>query len=454
LSVLLNHGSGNFAPGGRYSVGVEASSVVATDLNEDGRADVAIANRSASDVSVLFNTGGGVLSTAVNYGVGSFPFAITAADLNADFKPDLVVANWEGGDLSLLLNRGGGKFGASIDYAAASSFQWLVTADLNGDAAPDLAGTSLDGFMSVLSNRGNGTFEPEINYPTGVSPSSLAVADLNRDDLPDLAVAWSGGIQVFDNRGQSFAPPVNRSTVTGLLAAADFDGNGTTDLVVAANDAYVRVLSNRGDGTLEEGAPYASMADPSSVSVADVDADGRPDLVLGSWTSDTACVLLNRTGGFAPPVLYAVGSGARSLVATADLDGDSYPDLAVANGHNFSWQPVSDDVTVLLNRGDGTFVGPIAAYATGAPNPVFVAASDLDGDGDPDLGVINNDQRHPFSVLINNGDGGFASGIPYAGGDGLGYGAIVAADLNVDGRHDLVAVGGQGMSVFMSTCLP
>ena len=185
---------------------------------------------------------------------------------------------------------------------------------------------------------------------------------------------------------------------------------------------------------------YTVGWDPQSVFSADLDGDGNNDLVTANQSSTqvdprgTVSVLLNKGDGtFAPKVDYGVGHAPRS-VFIADIDGDGDNDLAVANG-------VSNTVSVLLNNGDGTFA-PKVDYAVGS-NPSSVFSVDLDGDGDNDLAVPNRTSG-TVSVLLNNGDGTFAPKVDYdAGSDPI---SVFSADLDWDGDHDLV-VANQGTAL-------
>ncbi|MHC4716036.1 MAG: FG-GAP-like repeat-containing protein [Planctomycetota bacterium] len=125
---------------------------------------------------------------------------------------------------------------------------------------------------------------------------------------------------------------------------------------------------------------YAAGTEPRSVAVGDLDGANGPDLAVANRYSDDVSVLLNQGNGtFAAAVAYTAGDGPQSA-AIGDLDGVNGPDLAVANG-------VGDDVSVLLNQGDGTFAAAVV-YAAG-DGPISVAIGDLDGVNGPDLAVAN-----------------------------------------------------------------
>jgi hypothetical protein len=136
---------------------------------------------------------------------------------------------------------------------------------------------------------------------------------------------------------------------------------------------------------------YATGGEPWSVAIGNLDGINGPDLVVANLSSDDVSVLLNLGDGtFASAVAYASGDGPET-VAVGDLDGDNDLDLAVANFHG-------DDVSVLLNQGDGTLAAAVA-YAAGE-EPWFVAIGDLDRAGGLDLAVTNY-LGDDVSVLLN-----------------------------------------------------
>jgi hypothetical protein len=173
--------------------------------------------------------------------------------------------------------------------------------------------------------------------------------------------------------------------------------------------------------TYEIGGGYQAQA----LYTSDLDNDGDIDLAAVNGGYDNVSILLNNGDGtYAASTEYEVGDDPRS-VFISDLDGDGNNDLAVANYYG-------DSVSVLLNTGDGTFTPKVSYFIDGLPSSVI--ASDIDGDGDNDI-LVANATGGDISVLLNNGDGTFASKIDYDGGSFPR--SVVASDIDNDGDIDL-----------------
>ena len=245
-----------------------------------------------------------------------------------------------------------------------------------------------------------------------------------------LALGASSAIVVSAGSAPSFAPA--KSYATGRhpasVAIGDLNGDGKADLVTSnAGANIVSVLFSRGDGTFQAKRDYPTGRRPSAVAIGDLNGDGKPDLATANANADTVSVLLGRgDGGFEAELEYRTGSEPSS-VAIGDLNGDGKPDLAITNSRYRV-----DTLSVLVNRGDGTFQLRVD-YPTGL-RPASIAIGDLNGDGKADLATANSG-TYTVSVLLNRGDGTFDADHEYPAGSTPW--SIALGDLNGDGTSDL-----------------
>jgi hypothetical protein len=246
-----------------------------------------------------------------------------------------------------------------------------------------------------------------------------------------LVLGTSVGAAAPTGSAPSFAPP--KSYASGRfphsVAIRDLNDDGKRDLAIAnAGANSVSLLLNKGDGSLRAKRDYRVGSRPVSVAIADLNGDGKQDLATANFGANafanTVSVLLNRgDGSFKAKHDYATGTGPVD-VAIGDLNGDGKADLATANYD-------SNTVSVLLNRGDGSFRAKVD-YGAG-PGPDSVAIGDLNGDGKADLATTNEDSA--VSVLLNTGDGSFQAKLDYP--SGRYPGSVAIGDLNGDGKPDL-----------------
>jgi hypothetical protein len=398
------------------------------------------------------------------------------------------MAIWGSGALAALLvvpaqAAGAADFGAPVSFAAGLVPLSIATVDVNRDGRPDLVTGNGSDSVSVLLNRtpdGGAVpvFAPTQTVPTGQSEAVVAAGDFNDDGAPDLAVAdqEGGGVTILLNRTARgaqvarFAAPTIAGAGSGPygLAAGDLNGDGEVDLVTAdyglGNGSTVSVLLGHGDGTFAAPQTLAAGPGPDFVVLPDVNGDGRPDVAVANFNTlagNNIDVWLNATPPGAATVQLTAESGFATgpqpaAIAVSDLDGDGRPDLAAA------YYGLTDSgVTALTNTTDTGGSAPnfrTQPFQTSGGVPNWVAAGDFDGDGRPDL-VTADTQPGPggpaLIVLMNDGADaqgtlGFAPGQPFV--PNKAGSAVVADDLNGDGKPDLAAATGSpaGVSVLFN----
>jgi hypothetical protein len=319
-------------------VGTNPNSSSAGDFNGDGKLDLAVANFQSDNVSVLLNNGNGTFASAVNYPTDLHPQTVTTGDFNNDNKRDLAVGNFHGGtgtgNLSILLGNGDGTFRAAVNYAALNP-DGLTAADLSGDGKLDLVAANSTNGVSVLIGNGNGTFGGATTYAGGTQPTKIAVADFNNDGKLDLATPSQsdGTVSILIGNGNGTFQTPSTFSASGAygLTAGDLNADGKPDLVVRGNN--LRVFLGNGNGTFQAGVGYGSG--DSGPAIGDFNGDGKLDIVSADYFGGT--VLVDRGNGdgtFQSPLTFPAKPNPTSIVV-ADLDADGKPDLAIAsNGTN------------------------------------------------------------------------------------------------------------------------
>ena len=363
------------------------------------------------------NTAPGTASVAR---VAPLPVGLALVDLNADKILDLITVSRTDDSLTVRLGVGDGSFSAGVRYPlGVGTFRPanLFLFDVNGDGKTDIVcPTTSASTVTIHFGNGDGSFSTASAVVGGAGtasePVSAGFADFNGDGIKDFVFAnqQAGSVTVLTNnasgdffvRGEYQTGSGSRSGPSALRVT-DFDGDGVNDVVTAnAFDGTVSVLRGTTGGALvklfDEKVGNSSLSSPSDLALADLDGDGRLDIVTANSVEGSITVLLRTATAFQPAVNYKAGAGASAL-ALADVNGDGKTDVVVANGQ-------ANTVQVFLNQGSGTLVAPLSFVVGSSPSRVSIG--DLNGDGKPDLAVACSADGI-VSLLLGDGSGNFAA---------------------------------------------
>ena len=313
----------------------------------------------------------------------------------------------------------------------------------------DVVTADADNVITVLLGNGDGTFQPKLNYPgcpTGVAVKIL-LADFNRDGVTDVALGCSdgtnGGLAILLGNGDgSFKSPTSYTTGdVGGIALGDFNNDGILDIVLTnRTQQNVMLFTGNGDGTFKAGTVlFTTPHRDHDIVVADFNGDGNDDIgysvsitgsILNPSLSNIYLAMGNGNGTFQPTAVAATNVG--EFLTVGDLNADNKPDIVSCTitlpGGNY----VGNSMFVLIGNGSGTFK-PTVTYSADYPSDPHLA--DVNGDGKPDIIAGGS---YGALVFVGNGDGTLQPYTePVIGGFALTY-AVNSGDYNNDGNADLI----------------
>jgi len=301
----------------------------------------------------------------------------------------------------------------------------------------------------------------ELRFHAGVAPGSVEMADFNGDGKFDIVVAneLGGNVSVLlgDDSGK-FAPSVGSPFPAGQLpndiAIGDFNRDGKLDLAIANHEEkHLTILWGDGSGgfTPAPNSPVAVEVKPHvhGVATGDLNGDGNLDLVTDSWANDQVMVLFGKgKGSFSMTgVFLTVGKRPYQRHRVADVNGDGKPDIITTNMEG-------NNVTVLLNDGGAGFKQSAGSPFACGDSPWNFAVGDVNQDGKPDLAIVDSPSstaegqgKDGLTVLLGNGNGGFTmvAGSPFETGKSPNRVAI--GDVNGDGVNDIAASSPDGNNI-------
>ena len=434
VAVLLGNGDGTFRAAQFFPVGINPVWVVVGGFNGSRVQDLAVPNINANNISVLLGNGDGTFPAGRTFAVGSLPTSVTVGDFNGDGKLDLAAANWNSGDVSVLLGNGDGTFQPARTFPSGTNPISPAVGDFNRDGLPDLAVANYgNNNISVLLGNGDGTFRPAVYFPAGTLPSFVAVGQFNADGILDLAVtnAWSNDVSVLLGNGDgTFQAPRSFAVGSSPLSAAvaDINGDGRLDLAVAnygnpsvGDLGNVVVLLGNGDGTFQPALPFTVGTNPESVVVGDFNRDGKLDLAVANFHSNSVSVLINTSG--APAPTYTLSASPSSVTVTQGSTGSSTITVSPLNGFTssvtlsasglpsgvtaaFSPNPTTTTSTLTLTANPTATTGTVTVTITGTSGTLPPKTTTLSLTVNAQVAPDYTLSASPSSVTVTQGSNG------------------------------------------------
>ncbi|OFY62038.1 MAG: hypothetical protein A2Y71_04960, partial [Bacteroidetes bacterium RBG_13_42_15] len=388
-----------------FPTATEPWAVTTGDIDGDGKQDLIISNQGSNTISIFRNTStsgsifGSSLESKVDLTAGMYPKGIAVGDIDGNGKPDIIVANYASNSVSVFRNTstpgsiGAGSFAARVDFPTGTNPYSVAIGDIDGDGRPDISVTNdVSNSVSVLINNcisgsvDAGSFAAKVDFTTGTNPRVVVIGDIDMDGKPDLITGSYNDhtFSVFRNTSTpgsfgsgSFAAKVDFSSATSSYAAAfgDIDGDDKPDLIFSSiNDNTISIYRNTSipgsitAGSFADRTDFTTGAYPSHISIGDLDGDDKPDIVVTNLYSNTLSLYRNTSTSGTITTSSLAGKADfytwtyPSSAAIGDIDGDGKPDIIVVNTN-------SNAVSVYRNRIPEP-APPVIASFTPASGPI------------------------------------------------------------------------------------
>jgi hypothetical protein len=454
--------SSGFVLVAKLATGSQPAQILSANLDGTGVTDLIVRNAGDGTLSVFRGDGQGWFQPATTLQVGVGASDVQAADLQQNGLLDIIYSDRIAGEVNVIQNLGGGVFAPAVVYRAGPG-PYRATGTTDPSPVASLERTSsvavgdftAGGLPSVialnpgsntfglLAGLGGGSLSNPTDFDTPASGIVVRAVKFNNTGLTGLAVLASDGLYIYRSNGAGgFNDPtkIDVGFEPNGLTVADLNGNGKSDLLISNPLGDVLVLEGNGDGTFQ---PPQNLDQQVSLAVYAPNGTTPAAFIFSDKLTDQLVV---QTVGGATTVLGDLSTGLLSpgAVTLADLNNNGILDLVVANSG-------SNNVLVYPGLGNGTF-GPALnnglGFATGT-DPVGITVADLTGNGRPDL-IVANKGSNDVSILINEPVGNSFTFVPGPRLEaGVGPVSTAVADMNGSGVPDLLIANSGSNNVYL-----
>lgn len=380
--------------------GIDPSNVQIGDLDGDGKLDIITTNRESNTISIFRNIYD--VSKTIKFedkkdlSTGNYPSAVSLGDLDGDGKLDLAVANFSDHTISTYHN---------------------------------------------ASTIGNIVYNQKSNFTTGRLPTSLYIGDINGDGKSDIVTT-----NINDKAISIFLNTTNQSNSNSVESSKILNFKNEIERTVNSNIGRIN-FADKVDITLGN--------EPSQVKLADLNNDGKVEIIVSNFISNSISVLLNETAdkniSFSQIDDLATGLSPLSI-SVGDFDQDEKTDLSASlvGGTVTVFRNISSENSLLFESKFDIQIGEFLSYSSS------INTSDINGDKKPDLAIANAGSNL-VTLLINNSEPGFISFEEKVEYSSIGNPFSVAiADLNGDLKPDLAFANADNnvLSILKQTCVP
>jgi large repetitive protein len=411
------------------------TSVAVGPFAADGLPSLVTLDPGSNTFALLTGLGEGLISNPTFFSMSGAGLVVRAINFNGQGLTGLAILTSDG--LFIYRGDGHGGFLAPTEYDVGFEPNGLTVANLNGNGNVDLLISNPLGDVQVLIGNGDGTFQPVQNLdqqvglavyaPNGNTPAAFIFTDQRNDQL---VIKTVGGVTtVLGDASTGLISP-------GAVELADLDNNGILDLVVANSGSNnVLVYPGLGNGAfgpaLNGGHGFYTGTNPMGITIADVNGDGRSDLIIANDGSNDVSILLNVKMGnsftFEQGPRLQAGLGPVSTVV-ADVLGNGVPDLVIANSG-------SNNVWLLQGLGNGFFNDQSPMILPVGTNPSAIFAGQFTTGSGQDLVTVNSGSN---SLTLISGLGSGSPLMQTISSGGIDPTAAFAVNLTSNGLEGLV----------------